>query len=159
MAEALGVKYEDIEFKNNKLNVERQVQRGVVEDTLKTDHSYRTVPLVGRTKTLLMNTFPHEGFVLKTSTGNAYSKENFYRDCFNPIRATLIEQGVKGADELVTHDFRKYFGSFLISMRESIIKVSRWMGHASPDITLKIYAKEIDGLDEHEVDMDKAIGF
>ncbi len=42
---------------------------------------------------------------------------------------------------MVTHDLRKAFGSVLLSQGVDIMTVSHWMGHATPAITMKIYAK------------------
>lgn len=46
--------------------------------------------------------------------------------------------------KLRTHDLRHTFASMLISAGADVVTVSRQLGHASPDITLRIYAHLFD---------------
>lgn len=146
IGEAEGFKYEDVDFENDTISVKRQVQHGNSEAPLKTPNSYRTIPLNPDTKELLLGTYPQEGFVFKTSTGTACSTANYYRDVHNPINEKL------GLD-IKTQEFRKYFGSALLTEGTSIMRVSKLMGHASPAVTLKIYAKLIDDLDNQPINV------
>lgn len=38
------------------------------------------------------------------------------------------------------HSLRHYFGAGLVSRGVSVVAVSRWMGHSSPEITYRVYA-------------------
>jgi integrase len=38
------------------------------------------------------------------------------------------------------HSLRHYFGSSLISGGTSVVAVSRWLEHSSPDITWRVYS-------------------
>ena len=38
------------------------------------------------------------------------------------------------------HSLRHYFGASLISRGVSVVAVSRWLDHASPEITCRVYA-------------------
>ncbi|MBL3804216.1 tyrosine-type recombinase/integrase [Streptomyces sp. BRB081] len=42
--------------------------------------------------------------------------------------------------ELGFHALRHTFASAQLDAGESVVSVSKWMGHSSPEITLKIYA-------------------
>ena len=43
---------------------------------------------------------------------------------------------------LLTHDLRKFFGSFLIAhLGVDVITVSKWMGHTNLETTTRIYAR------------------
>ena len=45
---------------------------------------------------------------------------------------------------LTTHSLRKFFASWLlVEGRIDVITVSKWMGHASPAVTMEVYAKII----------------
>jgi integrase len=46
--------------------------------------------------------------------------------------------------KLRLHDLRHTFASILISHGADVVSVSRQLGHASPDITLKVYAHLFD---------------
>ena len=58
-------------------------------------------------------------------------------------------------DSMLTHDLRKAFGSVLLTRGVDIMTVSHWMGHSSPAVTMKIYAKV---LPEEEKYHSKTIG-
>jgi integrase len=38
------------------------------------------------------------------------------------------------------HSLRHYFGASLISRGVSVVAVSRWLGHSSPEITYRVYS-------------------
>jgi integrase len=42
--------------------------------------------------------------------------------------------------EASPHSLRHYFGSSLISGGTSVVAVSRWLGHSSPEITFRVYS-------------------
>lgn len=43
------------------------------------------------------------------------------------------------------HDLRHTFASLLVAESLNVVFVSRQLGHASPDITLRVYAHLFDG--------------
>ena len=48
------------------------------------------------------------------------------------------------AAHIHTHDLRKFFGSYLLAQEGvDVMTVSKWMGHATPAITMEVYAKVI----------------
>ncbi len=46
------------------------------------------------------------------------------------------------------HELRKWFGSYNISRGVPIAKVSRWMGHKNPKVTMESYLKEIEDMQD-----------
>jgi integrase len=48
--------------------------------------------------------------------------------------------GWEASREMMHHRWRHTYASVQLAAGEDVISVSHWMGHASPDITLKIYA-------------------
>jgi integrase len=50
----------------------------------------------------------------------------------------------------VLHDCRHTFASLLIAQSANVVFVSRQLGHASPDITLRVYAHLFDRAEHAE---------
>lgn len=155
ISEALALYWEDIDFTDGEIHVDRQISStpkrlrvgtsyesdsNLVITPTKTLQSNRHVPLHVRTRELLSQT-PEEqrtGLVFRTSKGTPMSASNYSRRIFKPLMKSL---GL----ELKTHDLRKMYGSFLIAQGENIVTVSRWMGHSTPSVTLDIYTKAVVG--------------
>ena len=56
------------------------------------------------------------------------------------FRAAVKTAGLHGEGRLSLHSLRHAFASLLISKRLNVVFVSRQLGHASPTITLDVYA-------------------
>ena len=139
IGEALALRYEDIDFSNNRIHVKNQTNKGQVFP-VKTAKSVRSIPLQKVTKKLLQ-TGPHSkagGFVCSTSLGGPYRYSNYLSRFFKPMMKELTLT-------LTTHSLRKFFASWLlVEGRIDVITVSKWMGHSSPTVTMNIYAKTIE---------------
>ena len=48
------------------------------------------------------------------------------------------------------HDFRRTAGSLLLSRGVNLPYVSNFLGHANPNVTLRVYAKLLDAADQDE---------
>ena len=155
IAEALGLRWEDVDLERDELKITSQVsevpknklegtkwaeQTGPVITTPKTARSRRTVPLQLGTKALLEET-PFEerhGYIYSTASGTPVLQSNYRRRVFNPLKKRL------GLNTMMTHDLRKFFGSYLLTQEGvDVMTVSKWMGHANPAVTMRIYAKVI----------------
>ena len=171
IGEALGVKWEDVDFAKDVVNVRRQVSdasksmfknsrwadgAGPMVTSPKTKRGQREIPLQGQTKALLEATPEEErhGFIYQTGNGTPCEPGNYRERVFNPIRDALDMKGVS------THELRRFFGSYLIAqLGVDIITVSKWMGHAKPETTMREYAKLIPEVEEqHKYRMGQAFG-
>ncbi|MDX2545843.1 tyrosine-type recombinase/integrase [Streptomyces sp. WI04-05B] len=84
-----------------------------------------------------------------TDLGNRLNPSTFNSRTVKPTlaRAGLIAPKEKGkvwgweaSREMMHHRWRHTYASVQLGAGEDVISVSHWMGHASPDITLKTYA-------------------
>ena len=153
IAEALGMMWEDIDFEKNTISVYRDVSDtsrstvkgskwaddgvGPIITATKTPRSRREIPLQEPTIAILEHTPAEDrhGYVYSTANGTPHMPNNYRKRVFNPIRERL------DITWATTHDLRKAFGSVLLVNGVDIMTVSHWMGHSSPAVTMKIYAK------------------
>ena len=152
ISEALGMMWDDIDFLKDKIHVYRDVSDtpkatvkgskwadgdGPIVTATKTASSRREVPLQAETKSLLEQIPAEErqGYIYATAQGTPFLPTNYRKRVFTPLRKRL------GLDTMLTHDLRKAFGSVLLMNGVDIMTVSHWMGHSSPAVTMKIYAK------------------
>ena len=152
ISEALGMMWDDIDFLKDKIHVYRDVSDtpkatvkgskwadgdGPIVTATKTASSRREVPLQAETKSLLEQIPAEErqGYIYATAQGTPFLPTNYRKRVFTPLRKRL------GLDTMLTHDLRKAFGSVLLTNGVDIMTVSHWMGHSSPAVTMKIYAK------------------
>src|SRR5207245_9070485 len=49
---------------------------------------------------------------------------------------------------LTWHDLRRTTGSLLLRRGMNIVYVSRYLGHSSPEVTLRVYAKLLDSIEQ-----------
>ena len=80
------------------------------------------------------------GYLFATSTGKPVDVSNFYKWTWRPAlrRAGLPET-------LTPHQLRHGTASLLLNQSVPVPVVSRYLGHANPGITMKVYAHIIDG--------------
>jgi integrase len=151
--EALGMMWEDIDFVKNAIGIYRGVSdtpRSTVKGSRwandgvgpiitppKTARSRRDIPLQAQTKSLLeqIPSEERQGFIYVTAEETPFYPTNYRKRVFAPFRKQL------GLDTMLTHDLRKAFGSVLLLNGVDIMTVSLWMGHSSPEVTMRIYAK------------------
>ena len=156
ISEALALRWEDVDLERDELKIVRQVDgvsKGKLEGTKwagqtgptitspKTERSRRRIPLQQGTKALLELTPVKErhGYIYSTANGTPVSYSNYLRRVFDPLK-----HRVGLAAHIHTHDLRKFFGSYLLAQEGvDVMTVSKWMGHATPAITMEVYAKVI----------------
>jgi integrase len=69
----------------------------------------------------------------------------FNRSSGRPLTKAIAGHEFDAIDRTVgltvsPHSLRHYFGASLISRGVSVVAVSRWLGHSSPEITYRVYA-------------------
>ena len=155
IAEALAVRFEHIDFENNVINIKDQVTsqnlkytKGTVYESdshnviapLKTESSFREIPLIPGTKKLLIKMMEKmkrdTGLVYTTIKGTVCGRDNWNHRHFRPLMKKLNL-------DIKTHQLRKFFGSYHIMLGTSLALVSKWLGHADKTTTLKHYIEDI----------------
>jgi len=71
---------------------------------------------------------------------NALGRGLDYREVGDSFRAAVKAAGLTGPRRLTLHSLRHTFTSLLIAKGLDVVFVSRQLGHASPAITLSVYA-------------------
>ena len=163
IGEALGLTWENVDFRENKITVNQQLQdismkvrKGTRFETEsyqittipKSVRSERKVPLQPPTRNLLLRISEEMrvGTIFKSQNGRPIGYNSFRKRYFNPAVKSL---GLS----LKSHDLRKFFGSWHIGVNKTdIMSVSKWMGHRDPRVTFSTYAKVIEELERGSED-------
>jgi len=152
ISEALGMTYENIDFKNNYVHV-RQQSQGVTKSqlvgtkfekdsytdirSLKTEESMRTIPLQPATREVLLRDGENKGFVYTNMNGTVCNHNNWTKRHFKPLVGNL---GLKISN---THALRGFFASHHFDMGTNPVLIQRMMGHKDLQTTMKHYTKPI----------------
>ncbi len=155
VGELLGLTWADIDLKAGTLHVRKQLDRDNNRVTPKTPQAARDVvlmPTLGRLLTAHRLASPHShpgDLVFASTVGTALDRRNVSR--------RGLERAIKAAELVGTdrprlrfHDLRHTFASLLIAQGNNVVFVSRQLGHASPDITLRVYAHLFDNAEHAE---------
>jgi integrase len=136
ISEACGLVVEDVDFLRRTVHIRRQRRPGGELGRLKTDSSGRDVPADEVVLTAIaeqIRRWPRQdGRVFSSTTGRALTKA-IGGHVFDGIEQMT---GI----EVSPHSCRHYFGASLISAGVSVVAVSRWLGHSSPEITWRVYS-------------------
>jgi integrase len=160
--ELLGLQWPDIDFDKGTLAVRRSLAQLKKEFVLKEPKSKRsrriiTLPrfvldtlIQHRAKMLAEGQDVHGGTVFVTRNGTYIAKSNLIRHSFKPIIKAANKKATEEAEkkqlrpellpELRFHDLRHTHATALLNRGHSIKAVSQRLGHASIELTLKVYA-------------------
>jgi integrase len=157
IGEALALRYEDVDLERGTIRVERTLHEGECSAP-KTSCSRRTLSLPQRALEALVRHCGGRnnptGYLFATASGKPVDVSNFYRWSWRPAlrRAGLPET-------LTPHQLRHGTASLLLNHNVPIPVVSKYLGHANPGITMKVYAHLIDGTSGMAADgIDEALG-
>lgn len=155
--EALGLRWEDIDFENHKISIERTRDKFGARDP-KTQSSKRTVTANDELLRILRRYHVQTiSAAMKHGRGSIVREDSYVllSRLLNPMNATEIHRALKsllglaGLDNLIghftAHTFRHMYGSYLIASGKNIVAVSKELGHENPAMTLKIYSHVIPG--------------
>jgi integrase len=79
--------------------------------------------------------------VFCTRTGNYVGKSNFIRQSFKPVLRRASQQaGGAALPDIRFHDLRHTHATGLLARGHSLKAVSQRLGHASVELTLRVYA-------------------
>jgi len=136
ISEACGLRVADVDFLRRVVHVRQQRRPGGSMGQLKTGSSSRDIPAVEAVLTALaeeIRVWPRaDGLIFSSVYGRQLTKS---------IAGHLFD-GIEQTTGLVVspHSLRHYFGASLISGGTSVVAVSRWLGHSSPEITWRVYS-------------------
>jgi integrase len=153
-SELFGIRFEDIDMASGQISVARQLQNGIA-NTLKTAKSVRTVRVP---QSVLKELREHArrfvgGLLFTSPEGGHLGLSNFHRRTWRPLCKTagivmLDEQGRK----VTFHSLRHTAATAAIAAGENIPDVAAMLGHASPNVTLAVYADAWRATAEHSAE-------
>ena len=156
-SEVIGLKWDAIDFENKTIKICRKVtsrngsghEEIMVDNTLKTEASERTLPLIPHIERmlreqqqkeemyskLLKSNFDrtYEGFVCRDSYGKLITP-NFVSDHF---KIMIKKYGLR---KLRFHDLRHSCASLLLANGESMKAIQDWLGHSTFNVTANFYS-------------------
>lgn len=147
--ELLGLVWADVDFEAGLVRVRKQLDLDGARVTPKTPQAVREVvlmPALGRILREHRLASPFAGDrqpVFASSVGTPLHYRNVNRRGLGQSAGRAGLNG-QGRPNLRFHDLRHTFASLLVAEGANVVFVSRQLGHASPDITLKVYAHLFD---------------
>ena len=155
IGEALGMTYENIDLANNILHVRQQssqISLNKIKGTryekdinthgsirsLKTEESYRQLPLQPATREILLGAEDKRGLVFKNGNGKVMTRTNYAQRYFKPLVKRL------GFNITKTHALRGFFASHHFDRGTNPVMIQKMMGHKDLKTTMKHYAKPIE---------------
>ena len=164
LGEVLALRWRDLDLEAGVCRIERQLTREGRECPPKTEAGERTVPLPGalvgelRAWRLRSPWSQPDDFVFASENGTPLDRSNVRRAFDRALGAARFPDGrpafpeVFGAREgpkPTFHSLRHTAASLMFAAGGSVTDVSRILGHATPGVTLQVYARWLDGRD-HE---------
>jgi integrase len=136
ISEACGLRVADVDFLRRTVRIRQQRRPGGDMGRLKTGSSSRDIPADDTVLEALseqIRQWPRsDGLIFGSSIGRPLTKSI----------AGHVFDGIERAVGFTVspHSLRHHFGAGLISRGVSVVAVSRWLGHSSPEITYRVYA-------------------
>jgi len=140
--EAFGLSVDRIDFLRHRVRIDRQLKRdrrGSILGTLKTENSYRTIPLPDSAAFELarhIERFPNDdpdGLLFTASLGGRLRRDGWGRRTWKPAAMAA------GRPDLTYHALRHFYASALIRAGQSAPTVARRLGN-TPKMVLDTYA-------------------
>lgn len=145
LGEVLGLSWPAVDLSDGKLRVAQQLDRRGELVEPKTQQATRDVLLHPRLLRMLreLPTRFSGGLVFTTRRGTPFGHRNILR----ALDYAAERAKITGEPKLTFHDLRHTFASAYIKVVEgNVAEVQRALGHAKPDITLRVYVHEFEAL-------------
>ncbi len=145
-SELCGLKWGDIDLKKRSVHI----QRGFTDDNdnkddkTKSQYSDRILPLGGELLKMLKENCGKPTEYVMTSLKNKelpITPSNFRKRRYDDFMEALVKEHKK-IPVLNPHELRHTCGTLLYEKTKDIYAVSKYLGHASVDITIKLYVHE-----------------
>jgi integrase len=155
ISELRALQWRDLDLEAGAINVRYQLDRDDERVKLKTKGSKRVVHIPSalvhllRTHRLATPFSAAEDFVFATPKGIPIRYDGYFKGWKAALKRAKLDDLEEG-QALTFHSLRHRFGSVLIQQGRNIVFVSRQLGHASPKITLDIYAHEFGAAENAE---------
>jgi len=136
--ELLGLQWQDIDWENNQIHIQRTFNNGNWYD-VKTQTSNRKID-IGPSMMADLKRWQGEckpnkqNLIFPNSAGQTMNHTNMRARHFYPA---LEAAGIK---KIRFHDLRHTYASLLIDQGENIKYIKTQLGHSSPTVTLNVYA-------------------
>lgn len=153
VGEALAARVDSVDLNKNTITVRETLWKGECWNP-KTERSRRTLELPEVAHEALqrrMNNRSNGGWLVPTSNNTPVAAENFWRWGWKP----MLKQA--GLDQSFTfHKLRHSAASFLL-LSYPLPVVSRFLGHAGPDVTARLYSHIVYGSESVAGGIDAAL--
>ena len=162
--EILGLKWPAVDYKTNRIHIENSIlysrDRGIYEDTPKTETSIRWITLPGETMQLLRK-WQKQQAEQRFKLGEYYQDQGFVfcQDNGLPMHPDSVTDWMKkfserhGLPHINPHAFRHTMASMLYFNHIDTISISKRLGHAQPSTTSNIYAHVMEEADQRNADV------
>jgi integrase len=154
MSEVRALRWQDVDLAERLLHVRERADKWNAIGALKSETSYRSVPL----SPFVLNTLkewrlqrPGDGLVFGNGAGNVESLPNIWNRHLAPLQVAAGVVGADGKAKYGAHSLRHFCASWwLQELGFNVKRVSVLLGHSSPVVTLTIYAHLLPAENEHE---------
>jgi integrase len=162
--EILGLKWAAVDFAHNRIHIENNilysVDRGIYEDTPKTESSVRWVTLPAETMALLKEWRAYQAGE-RLRLGEYYQDQGFVfaRENGQPMHPDSVTDWMKKLAQrhdlphINPHAFRHTMASTLYFNNVDSVSISKRLGHAKVSTTEDIYAHVIEAADQRNADI------
>lgn len=162
--EVVGLRWSDIDFENNTISFERNVQylptKGIYVDTPKTSKGYRTISVPAEMIRVLRSYKAWQAGE-KMRLGVFYEDQGFIftKEDGSPMHPDTPNRWLKrfadrhGLSHIHPHAFRHSMASLLFFKKADNVSVSRRLGHAQVSTTENIYAHVIKKADKENAEI------
>jgi integrase len=157
VGECLALRFEDLDLDKGTIKIRHTLWKGSTYEP-KTERSKRTLKLPKIAYDVLRRhverTETQAGWLFPSKNNTPLAASNFWRWGWKPM---LKKAGLPTT--FTYHQLRHGAASFLLNQNVPVPVVSRFLGHANPGVTMRVYAHMIDGTESMTADgMDAALG-